>query len=161
MIPSFNQELSKLFPEKETVFHHLGRYLFLPSNEAWRPISRFYQAYLAKANERIGLQIRIFSTDLTPHQTVMDQILSCALKIKVLPELDRRESVTSPWKNQTSKSVLVASLYPQYGDKLRNMYLSKPTVTGETIRVYQPSHEERQKFHDNNHNLKALIGYIY
>ncbi|KAJ6307469.1 hypothetical protein OIU76_017296 [Salix suchowensis] len=31
MIPSFNQEIRKLFPEKETVFYHLGHYLFHPS----------------------------------------------------------------------------------------------------------------------------------
>ncbi|PRQ45002.1 putative Type 1 galactoside alpha-(1,2)-fucosyltransferase [Rosa chinensis] len=28
LIPSFEQELSNLFPRKETVFHFLGRYLF-------------------------------------------------------------------------------------------------------------------------------------
>ncbi|GAU31874.1 hypothetical protein TSUD_114850 [Trifolium subterraneum] len=58
MIPSFQQELSKMFPEKDTVFHHLGRYLFQPSNEAWELIRSFYEAHLANANEKIGLQIR-------------------------------------------------------------------------------------------------------
>ncbi|MCH83977.1 galactoside 2-alpha-L-fucosyltransferase-like protein, partial [Trifolium medium] len=56
MGPSFGQELRKMFPNKETVFHHLGRYLFFPSNDVWGPIKRFYQAYLAKADEKIGIQ---------------------------------------------------------------------------------------------------------
>ncbi|CBI35055.3 unnamed protein product, partial [Vitis vinifera] len=40
LMPSFEQELSKLFPEKETTFHHLGRYLFHPSNQVWGLITR-------------------------------------------------------------------------------------------------------------------------
>ncbi|KAL5734216.1 hypothetical protein ACOSP7_032077 [Xanthoceras sorbifolium] len=58
LISSFEQELSKLFPDKETVFHHLGRYLFQPSNLVWRLITQYYQDYLAKAEKRIGIQIR-------------------------------------------------------------------------------------------------------
>ncbi|KAI7996370.1 Fucosyltransferase 2 [Camellia lanceoleosa] len=46
----------KLFPEKETVFHHLGRYLFYPSNQVWGLITIYYHAYLAKADEGIGIQ---------------------------------------------------------------------------------------------------------
>ncbi|XP_061373096.1 probable fucosyltransferase 8 [Gastrolobium bilobum] len=155
MVPSFSQELNKMFPEKDTVFHHLGRYLFLPSNEVWGPISRFYQAYLVNADERIGLQIRVFNPDLTPYQTIMNQVLNCTLNHKILPDFTTEGSKVSPWKNQTLKSVLVASLYPKYGENLRNMYLTRPTVTGEIIGVYQPSHEGQQKFHDNMHNMKA------
>lgn len=155
MIPSFRQELSKMFPEKDTVFHHLGRYLFHPSNEAWDLISRFYQAHLTKANERIGIQIRVYNTRRSPHQTVVNEILACALKHNLLPELDKQKTVKLPLKNNTSKAVLVASLYSEYGQKLRAMYVSNTTVTGEVIRVYQPSHEEHQKSKDNMHNIKA------
>lgn len=157
MTPSFKQELSKMFPEKETVFHHLGHYLFHPSNEAWGLISRFYQAYLAKADERIGLQIRVFNTTKTPYQTVMDQILACTLKHKVLPEVDMRKSVNIPSKNVTSKAILVASLHSEYAENLRAMYWTKPTVTGEVIGIYQPSHDEYQKFNDNIQNMKAWV----
>ncbi|KAJ7961794.1 Galactoside 2-alpha-L-fucosyltransferase [Quillaja saponaria] len=52
MTPYFKQELSKMFPEKGTIFHHMGRYLFHPSNKAWRLISSFYDANLAKADEK-------------------------------------------------------------------------------------------------------------
>ncbi|KAK7349097.1 hypothetical protein VNO77_06186 [Canavalia gladiata] len=155
MTPFFNMEITKMFPEKDTIFHHLGRYLFHPSNDTWRLISRFYEAHLAKANERVGLQIRVFNPASTPQQAIMDLVLNCTIEHKLLPELSFQTSV-SP-KNQTVKVVLVTSLHPEYGHNLQNMYLKKPTVTGEIIHVYQPSHEEHQKFNDNMHNTKAWI----
>lgn len=155
MIPSFRKELSKMFPEKDTVFHHMGRYLFHPSNEAWELISSLYQAHLAKANERIGLQIRVFNTHKAPHQTIINEIIACALKHKLLPELDLQKPATSLWKNQTSKAILVASLFSEYGEKLRTVYLTNTTESREVIRVYQPSHEERQKSKNGTHNIKA------
>lgn len=154
MVPSFNNEVKKMFPDKDTIFHHLGRYIFLPSNSAWGPITRFYKAYLAKSDEKIGFQIRVFTPDLTPYQTIMTQILNCTQKHKILPDL-ASEGKFSEWKNQSLKSVLVTSLYPEYGEKLKSMYLSKATVTGESVGVYQPSHEEQQKFGDKMHNMKA------
>ncbi|KAL5176604.1 Galactoside 2-alpha-L-fucosyltransferase [Glycine soja] len=155
MNPFFNQEVTKMFPEKETVFHHLGRYLFHPSNEAWKLISDYYEAHLAKADKQIGLQIRVFSPVSTPQQAVMDLVLSCTLKHKILPQVDLQ---TSAGKNQTTvKAVLVASLYREYGDNLKRMYRKNPTLSGEVIKVYQPSHEEHQKYNDNKHNMKAWI----
>ncbi|XP_010258426.1 PREDICTED: galactoside 2-alpha-L-fucosyltransferase-like [Nelumbo nucifera] len=120
LIPSFDKELSNLFPDKETVFHHLGRYLFHPTNSVWGLISRYYQAYLAKADVRVGIQIRVFDTGTGPFQYVIDQILACSLK-----------------------------------EKIRNMYWEHPTVTGEAIGVYQPSHEEYQQSEKQIHNRKA------
>ncbi|XP_068501010.1 galactoside 2-alpha-L-fucosyltransferase-like isoform X2 [Phaseolus vulgaris] len=156
MIPSFSEGLSKMFPEKDTVFHHLGRYLLHPSNEAWEIIRKFYEAHLAKANERIGLQIRLFNTHRPPHQTVINEIVSCTLQHKLLPDFkfNTQKLVTSPLK-KTSKAVLVASLFSEYGEKLKTMYQANRTVTREVIRVYQPSHEERQKSNDDMHNIKA------
>ncbi|XP_020232288.1 galactoside 2-alpha-L-fucosyltransferase [Cajanus cajan] len=154
MIPSFRQDLSKMFPEKDTVFHHLGRYLLHPSNEPWEIIRKFYEAHLAKANERIGLQIRVFNTHRAPHQTIINEIMACALQHKLLPDFDIQKSTTSPLK-KTSKAVLVASLFSEYGEKLKNMYQENTTVTMEVIRVYQPSHEERQKSNNDMHNIKA------
>jgi xyloglucan fucosyltransferase len=107
LIPSFEQELSKLFPQKVTVFHHLGRYLFHPSNHVWGLITRYYQAYLANADERIGIQIRVFETGSGPFQYVMDQILACTLKEKVLPEVDRSRFIVSPLGKRNLKAVLM------------------------------------------------------
>ncbi|KAJ1410024.1 Xyloglucan fucosyltransferase [Sesbania bispinosa] len=156
MTPSFNLEINKMFPEKDRVFHHLGRYLFHPSNEAWGLISRFYKTHLAKADERIGLQIRVFNPVSTPQQTVMNLVLSCTIKHKLLPEVvGMQNAVSSNGKNQTVKAVLVASLYPAYGEILQTKYLKKQSATGEVIEVYQPSHERHQKYNDNKHNMKA------
>ncbi|KAH8512618.1 hypothetical protein H0E87_006049 [Populus deltoides] len=157
LVPSFKQELSKLFPDEETVFHHLGRYLFQPSNEAWGLITRFYRAYLSKADETIGIQVRVFDTKATPFQTVMDQILSCTLKEKLLPEvLDVvQNSAASLSNNQGLKAVLVTSLYSEYYEHIKGMYWTKPTVSGEVIGVYQPSHEEHEIYGNNMHSMKA------
>ncbi|XP_059446135.1 galactoside 2-alpha-L-fucosyltransferase-like [Corylus avellana] len=155
LIPSFEQELSKLFPQKEAVFHHLGRYLFHPSNHVWGLITRYYQAYLANADERIGIQIRVFDTGSGPSQYVMDQILACTLKEKVLPEVDRSRPIVSPLGKRNLKAVLITSLSSGYFENVRNMYWEHPTVTGEVVGVYQPSHEEFQQTQKHLHNRKA------
>ncbi|MED6165561.1 hypothetical protein PIB30_100721 [Stylosanthes scabra] len=158
MIPSFSVDLNKMFPEKDAVFHHVGRYLFHPSNDAWGQITRFYDAYLAKADERIGLQVRVFNPASIPQQAVVNLLLSCAIENKILPGIDTQNPASNAKNtNHTLKAVLVASLYPEYAENLRTMYLKGPTVTGEVIGIYQPSHEEEQKFNDNVHNIKALV----
>ncbi|KAL5056758.1 hypothetical protein RYX36_028362 [Vicia faba] len=156
MIPSFTQELSKMFPKKDTVFHHLGRYLFHPSNQAWELISRFYEEHLSKENEKIGLQIRVYNTHRAPHETIINETLACTLQHKLLPDIGvPKTAAESHLKKQASKAVLVASLYSEYGEKLRTMYKANTTVTGEVINVYQPSHEGRQKSNNDTHNIKA------
>ncbi|KAF5742476.1 galactoside 2-alpha-L-fucosyltransferase-like isoform X1 [Tripterygium wilfordii] len=155
MMPSFEQELNKLFPDKEKVFHFLGRYLFHPSNQVWGKITRFYNAFLAKADEKIGIQVRVFDAKTSPFQSIKDQILGCALREKLLPDTDKQNATPSKLENQTSKAVLITSLYPEYYESLRNMYLEESTVTGEVISVYQPSHEVKQVFGNNVHNMKA------
>ncbi|GAU16946.1 hypothetical protein TSUD_37040 [Trifolium subterraneum] len=95
MVPSFNQELNKMFPNKDTVFHHLGRYLFLPSNDVWGPIKRFYRAYLARADEKIGIQIRVFHPNLTRYETIMGQSLG-GINPLVLKKLRDNDIPDSP-----------------------------------------------------------------
>lgn len=155
LIPSFEQELSRLFPEKETVFHFLGRYLLHPSNRVWGLITRYYQAYLAKADEKIGIQIRVFDTGTGPFQHVMDQILACTQKENLLPELNTQETVVTPSANPKLKAVLVTSLNSGYYENLRNMYWEHPTVTGDVVGFFQPSHEEYQQTEKKLHNRKA------
>lgn len=156
LIPSFEEELSNLFPRKETVFHYLGRYLFHPTNHVWGFITRYYQAYLARADERIGIQIRVFDTGTGPFQHVLDQILACTLKEKLLPEIDREKHAIGQSRNHKTKAVLVTSLSSGYFEKIRDMYWEHPTLTGDIIGVYQPSHEEYQQSEKQNHNQKAL-----
>lgn len=156
MSPAYKEEVSKLFPEKNTVFQYLGSYLFNPSNQAWGLITRFYDAYLAKADERIGLQIRVYAKT-TPFQTVIDQIFACSLKENILPDIETQKSVPShsQSKNKTSKAILITSLYSEFYANLSNMYWTRPTTTDEVIGVFQPSHEEYQHFGNNIHNMKA------
>ncbi|EEF36820.1 Galactoside 2-alpha-L-fucosyltransferase, putative [Ricinus communis] len=142
LMPTFQQELSKMFPDKETGFHHLF----------------FYESYLAKADERIGMQIRVFKPKDSPFQVVMDQILACTKQEYLLPEVDKEELVASRTKSQTpSKAILIASLYSEFYENLKYMYWTFPTKKGEAIEVYQPAHEEYQHFGDNMHNVKAWV----
>ncbi|GKU89769.1 hypothetical protein SLEP1_g3864 [Rubroshorea leprosula] len=154
LMPSFEQELSDLFPRKETVFHLLGRYLFHPTNPVWGLITRYYQAYLAKADERLGIQIRVFDSRKGPFQYVLDQILACALKGNLLPKIGKETLIIS--ESEKSKAVLMTSLSSGYFEKVRDMYWEHPTVTGEVIGIYQPSHEEYQQTEKHMHNRKAL-----
>lgn len=155
LIPSFERELNNLFPRKETAFHFLGRYLFHPTNVVWGLITRYYKAYLEKADERIGIQIRVFDTGTGPFQHVFDQILACAVKENLLPEINRQDFIVSPLGTPKSKAVLMTSLSTGYFEKLRDMYWEHPTVTGEVIGIYQPSHEEYQQTEKLMHNRKA------
>ncbi|XP_031118044.1 galactoside 2-alpha-L-fucosyltransferase-like [Ipomoea triloba] len=153
-----------MFPDRESVFHLLARYLFHPTNPVWDLITRFHEAYLTGADEKIGLQVRVFDRP-GPFQHVLDQILSCTMKENILPQINpkapRRPALNSScvWastrKNKT-KVVLITSLSSWYGDKIRDMYLQNPTLTGEVVRVHQPSHEEKQKYEETLHYSKAL-----
>ncbi|XP_010939428.1 galactoside 2-alpha-L-fucosyltransferase [Elaeis guineensis] len=154
LIPTYEEELSQLFPKKDTVFHHLGRYLFHPTNRVWGLITRYYQSYLSKAKERVGIQIRVFDTGIGPFQHVLDQILGCSLKEKLLPGINAQDSVVST-SDVTSKAVIVTSLHSGYFEKIRNMYWEHPTITGEIVGVYQPSHEGYQQTEKQMHNMKA------
>ncbi|KAK6123192.1 hypothetical protein DH2020_043049 [Rehmannia glutinosa] len=154
LIPSFEQELHSLFPDKETVFHFLGRYLFHPTNSVWGLISRYYEAYLSKADVKVGIQIRVFDRENGPFKHVLDQILSCTMKEDILPKLNPHERIISPPKQKTV-AVLITSLSSGYFEELRNLYWEYPTATGEIIAVYQPSHEGYQQTEKQNHNRKA------
>nr|XP_023870609.1 galactoside 2-alpha-L-fucosyltransferase-like [Quercus suber]POE88575.1 galactoside 2-alpha-l-fucosyltransferase [Quercus suber] len=156
LIPSFEQELSNLFPNRDTVFHFLGRYLFHPTNQVWGLITRYYEAYLASADERIGIQIRVFDVGTGPFQHVLDQILACTIKENLLPEINREQHIISPSRGtQKSKAVLMTSLSSGYSEKIRDIYWEHPTVTGEVVGIFQPSHEEYQQTEKLVHNRKA------
>lgn len=155
LMPSFEQELSSLFPNKETVFHFLGRYLFHPTNDVFGLVTRYYKAYLANVDQRVGIQIRVFDTRPGPFQYVLDQILACSMKENLLPNVDRKKDIISSFGEPKSKAVLMTSLSSGYFEKVRDMYWEYPTVTGEVVGVYQPSHEGYQQTEKKNHNQKA------
>ncbi|CAA6662159.1 unnamed protein product [Spirodela intermedia] len=155
LIPAFDEELSLLFPEKEVVFHHLGRYLFHPTNAVWGLITRFYLAYLGGAEERVGIQIRVFDMGTGPFQHILHQIMACTLKEKLLPNASK-ESWSAPSSvHRKKKSVLVTSLSSGYFERIRRMYWENPTDGGEVVSVHQPSHEEHQQMGNQMHSRKA------
>ncbi|XP_073526505.1 LOW QUALITY PROTEIN: uncharacterized protein [Phyllobates terribilis] len=155
LIPSLKDELSKLFPEKVALFHHLGRYLFHPTNQVWGLITRYYDSYLAKADERIGMQIRVFDTGDIAFPHVKDQILKCAIQENLLPEFEPDETIPVS-KSDKSKAVLLTSLKSGYYETLKDLYWEHSAITGEVVSFFQPSHEEFQQSNKKNHNRKAL-----
>ncbi|XP_050206821.1 galactoside 2-alpha-L-fucosyltransferase-like isoform X2 [Mercurialis annua] len=159
LMSNFREDLDMMFPDKESVFHHLGRYLFHPSNKAWGLITRFYDSYLATAEELLAIQVRVFKPKSNPFDKLMDQILACTSQENLLPEIDKNKLIKSsnPSKNRTSKAILIASLYTKFSENITNMYWTFPTKKGELISVYQPSHEGSQHFGDNVHNMKAWV----
>ncbi|KAL9840821.1 putative fucosyltransferase 4 [Arabidopsis thaliana] len=155
--PTFQTELTKLFPQKETVFHHLGRYLFHPKNQVWDIVTKYYHDHLSKADERLGIQIRVFRDQGGYYQHVMDQVISCTQREKLLPELATQEESKVNISNiPKSKAVLVTSLSPEYSKKLENMFSERANMTGEIIKVYQPSGERYQQTDKKVHDQKAL-----
>ncbi|WOL08786.1 hypothetical protein Cni_G17539 [Canna indica] len=152
----YNEELSLLFPEKATVFLHLGRYLLHPANSVWGHITRYYDSYLANAKQRIGIQVRMFGFAPFPFERMVSQIINCSLTGKILPEIVGEDAPLPSKSSANRKTVLVVSLHSGYFEKLRNRYYEHSTATGEVISVYQPSQEEEQHTEKQSHNVKAL-----
>lgn len=154
-LPHFREELDRLFPQREAIFHHIGRYLFYPTNSVWSWIMRFHHAYLAKASQRVGIQIRTFVSNpvVLPHVT--QQILTCAVENNVLPKpkIDEEGEIQDGERNSTA--LLVTSLLPDYSEQIRAMYADHSTETGDFVSVHQPSHEIHQQTQKQGHNKKA------
>ncbi|CAN6272259.1 unnamed protein product [Urochloa humidicola] len=156
LTPPFAGELEAMFPEKDAVFHHLGRYLFHPTNAVWHAVTRYYRSNLAGgAGPRrvVGVQIRVFQKNHPP-QEVLNQVLSCVRREKLLPEtIAGNGSISS-----SDAAVLVTSLSPWYGDRIREEYTGGGSggwrVAGGG--VHQPSHEGRQRWRDAAHDMRAL-----
>lgn len=159
LTPMFEAELAKMFPRREAVFHHLGRYLFHPTNRVWGIVRRYYEAYLARVDEKIGFQIRIFPEKPIKFENMYEQLMRCVREQRLLPELGPAEPPTNATADAGDgkvKAVLIASLYSGYYEKIRGMYYESPTKSGEIVAVFQPSHEEQQQYTSNDHNQKAL-----
>lgn len=140
LVPCFRDELGRMFPEKDAVFHHLGRYLFHPVNDVWRMVTRYFDAHLVGTEQRVGIQIRVFTQD-KPLQNVLDQVLSCV----------RREKLLLPSMEMNNASVLVTSLSSWYYERIKAEY-----GDGAGVRVHQPSQEGRQKMGDASQDRAAL-----
>lgn len=151
----FLEELDMLFPEPDTVFHHLSRYLFHPNNHVWGLVTRYHDAYLAAADRRVGIQARAFEAGRDSPE-FLEQITTCTQKESLLPEILAGPSRVQPTQDaRKSTAVLVASLSAWYYDKIKSMYWEHAAATGEAVGVHQPSHEEHQQFGAKSHDAKA------
>jgi xyloglucan fucosyltransferase len=157
LVPAFQEELDLLFPEPDTVFHHLSRYLFHPSNHVWGLVTRYYNTHLAAAQKRVGIQVRVYGV-LPDSPALLEQITACTQKKGLLPEvLATTDPISSPDPGASrSVSVIVTSLKPWYSDELKGMYWEHATAAGEAVSVHQPSHEEHQRSGATSHDSKAV-----
>jgi xyloglucan fucosyltransferase len=157
LVTAFQVELDMLFPERDAVFHHLGRYLFHPPNHVWGLVTRYYRAYLARAELRLGVQLRHFDSWAQQSPVVLRQITSCLWREKLLPEvLDTEEdSMPMPGGGARSTAVLVTSLGSWYYERIKGMYWDHATATGGDVSVHQPSHEGQQQYGEKSHDERA------
>jgi xyloglucan fucosyltransferase len=157
LVTAFQEELDMLFPERDAVFHHLGRYLFHPPNHVWGLVTRYYRAYLARAELRLGVQLRHFDSWAQQSPVVLRQITSCLWREKLLPEvLDTEEdSMPMPGGGARSTAVLVTSLGSWYYERIKGMYWDHATATGGDVSVHQPSHEGQQQYGEKSHDERA------
>lgn len=146
LLPSFQRRLHQLFPQKEAIFHHLGRYLFHPSNPVWDLISSYFEANLAGATETLGVQIRIHGSESPVIKLVTRQILNCTWGEKLLPLPVAHNN------SQQNLAVLLTSLNSEFLGRLENVYRG----LSPGISFHQPSHEERQQTGREAHDAKAL-----
>uniref|UniRef100_A0A0D9XEH7 Fucosyltransferase n=1 Tax=Leersia perrieri TaxID=77586 RepID=A0A0D9XEH7_9ORYZ len=150
LVPQFEDELRWMFPARDTVFHHIGRYLFHPSNKVWELITRYYTSYMANFEEKIEIQITTFAGSKVSSEEYFNQIVACTSQEKILPEID--PNATSSTNVTASKAVLVSSAQSEYAEKLKAMYYEHATVTGELVSVLQSGAGGKQ-----TQNQKALV----
>ncbi|GJN27452.1 hypothetical protein PR202_gb15479 [Eleusine coracana subsp. coracana] len=160
LVPRFEAQLARMFPRRDAVFHHLGRYLFHPSNTVWGMVTRYHGSYFAQAHERVGVQVRMFKWAPISVDELYAQILSCVHRENILPvpgissnkqaNTTTRSSRKRTWRK--GKAVVFASLYSDFSDRLRDLYDKEEEV----VSVFQPSHLGAQHFGDRAQNQKAF-----
>uniref|UniRef100_A0ACD6APF3 Uncharacterized protein n=1 Tax=Avena sativa TaxID=4498 RepID=A0ACD6APF3_AVESA len=159
-IAEFEDELRRMFPAKESVSHFLARYLFHPSNSVWGMVTRYYGSYLAQAEQRIGVQVRMFPFATIPADDMYKQIMACSRQEGILPEIDdelaKPGNATTDNGAASSKAILVVSLHADYYERIKRTYYEHAAKGGDSVGVFQPSHEERQQRGQRSHNQKAL-----
>ncbi|TVU14323.1 hypothetical protein EJB05_37785, partial [Eragrostis curvula] len=159
LVPRLEPELARMFPRRDAVFHHLGRYLFHPSNTVWGMVTGYHGAsHFAEADERVGVQVRVFKWAPMSTDELYGQILSCVHRENILPgpgsaKANATATGAPPAKR---KAVVFASLYSDYSDKLRDLYGQHGAAGGEAVSVFQPTHLGAQHFGDRQQNQKAF-----
>ncbi|KAF0932934.1 hypothetical protein E2562_013133 [Oryza meyeriana var. granulata] len=163
LVKAFQDELAELFPERDAVFHHLGRYLFHPTNHVWGLVTRYYRGHLAWARRRVGIQVRVSSWE-SESPELLKTITTCTQEEGLLPRVLGKDqeppavtttAAAAARRGLTSIAVVVTSLKSWYYEKMKGMYWEQATATGEVVVVDQPSHEEHQLYGVKAHDRKA------
>lgn len=94
----------RLFPQRDVVFHHLGRYLFCPSNAVCGLITRYYDSYLLM-NRSESSVLKLVHLSMSLIRTLHAHAEGTPL----LPEVNTEEPIVAP-RPARSKVVLVTSL---------------------------------------------------
>uniref|UniRef100_A0ACD5XSS0 Uncharacterized protein n=1 Tax=Avena sativa TaxID=4498 RepID=A0ACD5XSS0_AVESA len=160
LVEAFQEELHRLFPERDAVFHHLGRYLFHPTNRVWGLITRYYDAHFAWAQRVVGIQVRV---PWSESPEVLKQIKTCTQNERLLPAVLGEEDeeplveTTAPRPRGGARptAVLITSLQAWFYDNMKGMYWERATANGEVVVFDQPSHEEVQRYGVKSHEYKA------
>ncbi|OEL19838.1 Galactoside 2-alpha-L-fucosyltransferase [Dichanthelium oligosanthes] len=158
LVETFQRELGLLFPERDAVFHHLGRYLFHPTNHVWGLVTRYYHAHLAWAQRRVGIQVRVFPWEPESPE-LLDRITKCTQEEGLLPRVvdtaEEPAATATTRRGVKSSAVLITSLKAWYYEQIKGMYWENATADGEVVVVSQPSHEEYQHYGVKSHEYKA------
>ncbi|XP_071904048.1 galactoside 2-alpha-L-fucosyltransferase-like isoform X2 [Coffea arabica] len=116
---------------------------------------KYYNINLARADEKIGIQIRVLDKDFGRFERVLNQTLGCMLRENLLPEINGTKPVVIQSGKLKTKALLITSLRSWYSEAIKSMYWKRSTVTGEVVEVHQPSHEQYQHTRRRMHNIKA------
>ncbi|CAL5043887.1 unnamed protein product [Urochloa decumbens] len=158
LVETFREELARMFPERDAVFHHLGRYLFHPTNHVWGLVTRYHDAYLAGAARRVGVQVRVFPWEPDSPE-LLDRITRCTQEEGLLPRVVNTEeelpAATTTRRGVKSVAVVITSLKGWYYEQVKGMYWEHAAAGGEMVVVSQPSHEEYQHYGVKSHEYKA------
>ncbi|CAN7134264.1 unnamed protein product [Brassica rapa subsp. narinosa] len=99
----------------------LSRYLLQPTNQVWGMVTRSYNAYLSRADEILGIQVRVLGRRAGYFQHVMDRILPCTQRVPEAADESQMMNISK------LKAVLVTSLHPEYSDNLKSIFLERPS----------------------------------
>ncbi|CAN6202124.1 unnamed protein product [Urochloa humidicola] len=161
LIETFREELARMFPERDAVFHHIGRYLFHPTNHVWGLVTRYHDAYLARAARRVGIQVRVFPWEPESPE-LLEQITRCTQEAGFLPRVVNTEeevpavtAAATTGRGAKTIAVVITSLKAWYYEQVKGMYWEKAAAGGEAVVVSQPSHEEYQHYGVKSHEYKA------
>lgn len=164
-VPEFRELLNTLFPDK-ALFLHAGRYLLSPTNEVWDRIARYYDAYLATADTKLGIQVRTWTNSYKP--IISHHILQCSIATQLLPNLINHNTSShepNPNPNPTPNSnatppkriaVLMAALGAEYHHDLRESFLLNENEGNHRVMVVSPSSEGKQQTGLLEHDKKAI-----